>query len=167
MVAPLANCLSDEEALRIHSHLIQFLRACRVSEPDEIAQEALVRILGNIRMGLVIDNALAYARRVAYHVVQEDRRNRRRETPLDLEIVAPEPPASDEEMLDCLKSCQRLLSRADRKILRRFEEADAQGRVRMAEEMGISRNALGLRVHQIRSQLRACVEACLKERRTK
>lgn len=167
MVTPLANCLSDADAVRIRSHLIRFLRGCRVSEPDEIAQEAFVRMLNNIQAGLVIQNVYAYAQQIARNVLQEDRRKRRRETSLELEIVAPEPSASDEQVLDCLKKCQRVLSKADRKLLKRFEEADALGRGRIAEEMRISRNALGLRVHQIRSHLRACVETCLKETRPK
>lgn len=164
MVVPLTSLLSDEDAVQIQSQVMRFLRQQRASEPDELAQETLFRILNKMGAGLVIRNPIAYAKQVAQHVLQEDRRSRDRHTPLDFDILAPGQPASDGELLKCLESCQRRsLSRGERKLLRTFEEADAKTRERMAKKMNISRNALGSRVYQIRSKLRACVEACLNE----
>lgn len=165
MVAPLDNSLTDQEALRIHDHVIRFVRRLQAKEPDEIAQETLFRIFHKIKTGMVIEQPLAYARRVAQHVLQEYRRNQKRQRVLDFDIAAPPRGVSDEQILRCMQVCQRRsLSSAERKLLQAFEETDSEGRQRLAEKMGISRNALGLRIHQLRTKLRKCVESCLKER---
>jgi DNA-directed RNA polymerase specialized sigma24 family protein len=168
MVAPLDDSLTDQEALTIRDHVIRFVRRLRAQEPDEIAQETIFRIFHKIKTGLVIEQPLAYARSVAYHVLQEYRRNQKREKVLDFDLAAPAPDLTDEQMLRCMQVCQRRsLSGGERKLLQAFEEADSEGRQRLAEKMGISRNALGLRIHYVRTKLRRCVESCLKERRVK
>jgi len=164
MVAAFPDSLTAEEAVRIRVQLMRFLRRCRAQEPEEIAQETLLRILINLRAGLRLHSPVAYAQKTAERVLQEDRRIRRRETPLEFDIIAPAPDEHEEALLQCIEFCQRqCFSRSERRLLKRFDEADAKDRQRLAQREGLTRNALGIKVYQLRSKLRTCVENCMKE----
>jgi|SRR6516225_4449557 hypothetical protein len=93
MVVTVENSLTGEEAVRIRAQLLRSLGACRAQEPEEIAQETLLRMLVKLRAGLHLRCPMAYSHKIAGLVLREDRRGRRRETPLGFDLIAP---ASDE-----------------------------------------------------------------------
>ena len=85
----------------------------------------------------------------------------------------PAPPVSvdeteDEARYECLEACLQFLPGSERDILLRYHQCvgreGIEGRRRLAEELRISRNALGIRVHRILLRLAACVRERLKER---
>ena len=164
MVAGLEKSLSAEQAVALREHVMRSLRRWRAKDPEDLAQEVLMRILSKLKNGLLIMKPLAFAHKVAVHVLQEDRRSRRREVPLRFEVLRPEAADCDEELLRCLEVCGvRCLSRAERALLRRYDEADATRRQALAAKQGLTRNALRIKVYHLRAKLRACVQACLEE----
>ena len=80
----------------------------------------------------------------------------------------PPPPDSDTAELEyrCLERCIGLLSEEDRALL--LKDYGAKGRTQaerrkaLAEELGISLNALRIRVYRIRLALKDCIEKCIQ-----
>ena len=83
----------------------------------------------------------------------------------------PSPPLPDHTEIErvggCLDQCLEELSTADRALVLRYQEGERQDRIknrkRLAEELGISTNALRIKVCHIHSHLRRCIQQCLKE----
>lgn len=74
--------------------------------------------------------------------------------------------AGDKEQLHkCLDGCLNKLSTADRDLILKYYRWDKQAKIEfrkeMAKEMGISANALKIKVYHIRKTLGACIEECL------
>lgn len=88
--------------------------------------------------------------------------------------VLPEPPPDDEqerqrreEEDQCLTRCMGELMAAESDLFwRYFQEikpAKIRIRKRLAAELGLSANALRIKAHRLRKELRKCMESCLKE----
>src|SRR5437870_5721468 len=91
----------------------------------------------------------------------EERRSQRRGVSLRFDVLRPEAAAPDEQLRRCLDVCwERCLSRAERTLLRRYDEADNIGRQALAAKQDLTGNALRSKVYHLRSKLRACVQAC-------
>ena len=67
-------------------------------------------------------------------------------------------------MLDCLERCADKLEPPNREIIFRYytgkERAKIESRRALAEELGITVNALAIRACRIRDKLEACVKEC-------
>jgi hypothetical protein len=81
------------------------------------------------------------------------------------------PPPSDNEEIErkcaCLDRClEEKLTEAERRLVLRYHEKNKQEKIRvrkqLAQELGISINALRIRVCHIHSRLRPCIEQCLR-----
>ena len=86
--------------------------------------------------------------------------------------LPPPPPAPDideiERKCSCLDRClDEHLSENERQLVLRYHEKTKQEKIRVrkqiAEELGISINALRIRVCHIHSRLRPCIEQCLRQ----
>lgn len=79
----------------------------------------------------------------------------------------PDPPSPDvEQECFCLEQCmEEVLTPDERTWALRYHPADKKQtipeRKRLADELGITRNALRIKVHHIKSRLERCIEACL------
>src|SRR5258708_37270990 len=94
----------------------------------------------------------------------EERRSQRREVPVRFDVIRPKASEPDEGLRRCLDICwERCLSRAERTLLRRYDEMEATGRQTLAAKQGLTRNALRIKVYHLRAKLRACVHACVEE----
>jgi RNA polymerase sigma factor (sigma-70 family) len=75
-------------------------------------------------------------------------------------------PEDDEQDYDCLDRCMDDLADEDRKLVRRYYEEEKSAKIDnrrvIATELGISVNALRIRVHRLRTQLQACMRSCLE-----
>jgi DNA-directed RNA polymerase specialized sigma24 family protein len=83
--------------------------------------------------------------------------------------VLPPPPDTTqvESECACLENClKQELAVPDRQIVLRYHEKDKQEKINLrkqiAAELGITLNALRIRVHHIHSRLRPCIEQCLQ-----
>jgi DNA-directed RNA polymerase specialized sigma24 family protein len=69
-----------------------------------------------------------------------------------------------EKMLICLEECTEKLEPVNREIIIRYYKGSArskiEGRRALAQELGISVNALSIRACRIRDRLEACVKEC-------
>ena len=70
-----------------------------------------------------------------------------------------------ERMLNCLEQCAGNLEPPNREIITRYyvgkEREKIENRRALAEELGITMNALSIRACRIRDKLEACVKQCL------
>ena len=81
------------------------------------------------------------------------------------------PPAGDsseqKERLDqCLQQCLKNHPEADQSLILDYYTGERQTKIanrrKMAEQLGVAPNALRIRAHRIRTELRYCVERCLE-----
>ncbi|HZT35185.1 MAG TPA: hypothetical protein VFA15_04640, partial [Nitrososphaera sp.] len=73
----------------------------------------------------------------------------------------------DENLHICLDRCLKELSSKDRRLLLDYYSKDGREKIelrrRLAAELGISENALRIRLSRLRATLKGCIEACLKQ----
>lgn len=157
------NAAMKYENLRIRLIRMFASRGCPVAE--ELTDETINRVslkAEEQKKTYVGDPAL-YFFGVAQNVYKEWIRPRA--------IQPPDPPPSNDEdherRLDCLDRCVADLSDENRKCVLEFNSLSGRARINnrknIADESGITQNALRIRAHRIRKTLRKCVEACLKE----
>jgi DNA-directed RNA polymerase specialized sigma24 family protein len=94
--------------------------------------------------------------------------NHLRQQPHADDFVAPE--VNDEQQikerwLNCLEQCMDRLEAASREIILRYYVGKARVKIEhrraLAEELGITMNALSIRACRIRDKLEACVRECV------
>jgi len=90
---------------------------------------------------------------------------------IKISVVGP-PPRTDsgdeKEMLDrCLQRCLNGRPDANRDLILRYYTGEKGDKIAerktLADELGIAPNALRIRAHRIRTELRRCVETCVAE----
>ncbi|HEY1403531.1 MAG TPA: hypothetical protein VGB05_05350 [Pyrinomonadaceae bacterium] len=71
-----------------------------------------------------------------------------------------------ERLFACLDECLGELSEDNRALILRYHEVKGMAKVDfrrdLADEQGVAKNALRVRVHRIRTHLHRCISACLK-----
>jgi RNA polymerase sigma factor (sigma-70 family) len=155
------------EAIRRRVRKTIVARGCSASE--EIFDETIYRVarkLPDLLLTYEGDPAL-YFYGVAHRVYLEylrDQTDARRVRPQPVRHIHHEPEYA------CLEVCLNQLPPADKELLLRFyrEETEAKakidGRKSLAEELGLSDNALRLRLFRLREKLAACVKKCLAQK---
>lgn len=155
------------EALR--SRLIRLFvwRGC--DAPEERTDETLDRVARKLKEGVTIrSEPFNYAAGVAYRIFQEMlRRDQRQRRALEEMAETPPPEPDDDEAarLDCLDECLDALAGRERDLIVGFYRGEKGARIarrkRLAEELGISVNALRIRAYRLRARLEGCVRECL------
>ena len=148
---------------QIRSRLIKIFTGRGCVDPEELADETINRVtskLKEIQNEFTGDQA-RYFFGVANKVYLEYLRRK---------MPQPPPPPSDSGRAEleyrCLERCIERLSEEDRALL--LKEYGAKGRTQaerrkvLAEELGISLNALRIRVYRIRVGLKECIEKCIQ-----
>jgi DNA-directed RNA polymerase specialized sigma24 family protein len=168
--------------LEIHRRLVSYFDRRNRPSPHELADETLNRIARTLEKDGVIETRppARYCYVVARFVLLEDIRRDQRVVRLDersragtwrtLDKVVIEPgeaPAAQEQRLEWLEGCLQKLTAAQRELVVEYYRAgqgqQIERRRNMAKRLGITMNALGIRVCRIRSALESCVEACGRE----
>ncbi len=155
------------EALR--SRLIRLFvwRGC--DSPEERTDETLDRVARKLKEGVKIRaEPFSYAAGVAYRIFQEmlrhDQRQRRAVEEM-AEVPPPDADTEEDDRLDCLDQCLDALVGRERDLIVGFYQGEKGVRIarrkRLAEELGISVNALRIRAHRLRVRLEGCVRECL------
>jgi len=154
--------------------------AGRVNDP--VVQQELVgrvneRVLKRSHDGTVIEDVERFAFGVARHVLQEHWREEKRRHAFEVTLsetienlprvaatVTGTSGSSRALLLGALNQCIEELPETDRMIARRcYAEGKSKDlRAAIAEEMGLSRNALDARLSRIRAKLESCVRARLE-----
>jgi DNA-directed RNA polymerase specialized sigma24 family protein len=149
---------------QIRSGLIKVF-LCRGSvDPEELADETINRVarkVQEIAESYVGDPAL-YFYGVAKMVYLEYSRRK---------PVAPHPPPPDaaeeaDSRYECLERCIKNLSAKNRELILAYYEHETGAKIdrrkELADHMGITTNALWIRVHRIKKDLQNCVSQCLR-----
>lgn len=147
--------------------------------PDELADETLNRVARRLEEeGTIETEAPArYCYIVARFVFMEHLRETHRGDALTNDLLrhthaghlfAPEADDErkvEERRLNCLEQCLNRLESASREIIARYYVGKARVKIehrrKLAEELGITTNALSIRACRIRDRLEACVRECL------
>jgi DNA-directed RNA polymerase specialized sigma24 family protein len=159
----------DAAALKyetIRAGLIRIFIAKRFSDAEYLADEVIIRVtkrLPEIRDNYVGDPA-RYFYGVARHVIQEA--HRPKEIAMDVTLVAWIQNTSASDVEECLMRCLRFLTPEKRELILDYYVYEGHDKVEehktMAQELGISKGALRLRAHHLRTKLEECVEECLE-----
>lgn len=86
----------------------------------------------------------------------------------DSTVQPPMPDPPDPDLLETLlEGCLQELKPEDQSLVLRYEEEDKQAKIKhrkkLAREVGISVNALRIKICRLHLKLRKCVERCLRE----
>jgi RNA polymerase sigma factor (sigma-70 family) len=148
-------------------------RGC--TDPEGLTDQVFDRVakkVDAVRPTYVGDPRL-YFRAVANNLVKEDLKKAKTLVSLEEpELREPATPVRGEddaeEMEECLHSCLRKLSAEKRKLIVDYyakeKQAKIDNRSALAQQFGISVEALRVKVYRIRVSLQECMERCLKSK---
>ena len=154
-----------EKYERIYFRLVRILAAKGCFEAEDLADQTVNVVaskIDDLRQNYVGDPAL-YFYGVSKKIYQEWLKH---QTP-----PAPPPPIDNTEIelrCGCLEKClQKVLTAEEARMVVRYHEGEGQERIanrkQMAAELGITLNALRIRICHFQARLRPCIEECLKE----
>ena len=157
--------LDDAEILRLRRTLIDFFRWSIGSRPDadpeDLAQEVLVRLETARQAGKAIDKLEGYVLGIAQKVRADafEAEGRRERT---LPITSPRSVDSlEQERLQRIDKCLECLKRRDRKLVLEYYEDQGHAKIKHHQEMRQERNinagTLRGRIFRIVQQIRDCV----------
>ena len=155
-----------EKYHKIYLRLVRIFAAKGCAEAEDLADETVNVVAQKIDWlieNYVGDPALWFYA-VAKKIYQERLKSRR--TPQS----PPRPPDNSEieQRCGCLEKClEKITTPEEAEMVVRYHEGEGQARIanrkRMAEELGISLNALRIRICHIQARLRPCIEECIRD----
>ena len=158
-----------EKLLNIRDRLIKLFAVRGVRDAEGLADETVDRVARKIDQSIepYVGDPANYFYGVARHLMMESARARDKRSPLDVVLtgVIGNASASEQQQITCLDKCLAQLPQSDRDlVLRRYDAAGGKklDRDQLAQSLGISPNALRIRVHRIRQTLKKCIESCLQ-----
>jgi hypothetical protein len=147
----------------IRSRLIKIFVSRGLNTPEEAADKTINRVarkIPTVRTRYTGDPAYYFYRVgsfIAHEILREEERHRRALT----QVQTP-PSIDDEEEYEQLQECLKRLAVSDRDLVLGYYQVQNQSKIdhrrRIAEQMGLTRNALAIRACRIRSELLKCVE---------
>jgi DNA-directed RNA polymerase specialized sigma24 family protein len=164
--------------LEMRRRLTGYFDRKNCAAPDELADETLSRVARRLEEEGVIETETParYCYIVARFVFLEHLRHTERTQEMAAEsrrkeIAQPadeESEAETERRLRCLGSCAAKMESPNRELIIRYYVGSGGAKIAnrraLAEELGVSMNALAIRACRIREKLAACVRQCLEER---
>jgi DNA-directed RNA polymerase specialized sigma24 family protein len=156
LLAWLAPCRDQagEKYEAIRRTLLKFFESRRCVAADEHVDETIDRVARRVAAGeLIRSEPVSYFRGVAKNICLESLKQRARTFDLRLPLrgVQQEPP----ERVRCVSQCLRALPADARGLLKAYYFGS---RSTLAASLGITPNALRLRVFKEKQKLRACIE---------
>lgn len=158
---------AEQDYAKLRASLIRWFRADGLPDPENLADETVQRLLVHLENGEEIRSIDAYARRIADHVGKEERRNLKRARSLVSIEVQSQPATRDSEAaVQCLARCMEQLNAEERKLLLDYYSMDGRRKIErhkgMAKKLGVSADALSMRILRLRQRLRKCIADCRK-----
>jgi DNA-directed RNA polymerase specialized sigma24 family protein len=165
--------------LEMRRRLASYFDRKNCPTPDELADETLNRVARRLEEEGVIetDAPAHYCYIVARFVFMEHLRGAQKAGALANELrqrpragglaasAADDERKLKEQRLNCLEQCLSKLESASREIITRYYVGKARVKIdhrrALAEELGITVNALSIRACRIRDKLEACVRQCV------
>jgi len=150
---------------RIHTRLVRIFSAKGCAEAEDLADETVNVVTSKVdwlRENYVGDPA-RYFYGVANKIYREYLKSRLTPVP---------PPIPDKTVLEircgCLEKCLNEKATAkEREIMRGYHEGEGRARIenrkQLAEELGITVNALRIQICHLQARMRPCVEKCFQK----
>jgi RNA polymerase sigma factor (sigma-70 family) len=168
-----------ERYLEMRRRLVSYFDRRDRTAADELADETFNRIARTLEhTGEIATRPPArYCYVVARFVLLEDFRRARKHVPLDepridesrartVSLVPDSGTVHREQRLECLDRCLEELRPVQRELVVEYyrdgQREKIERRRELAERLGISMNALAIRVFRLRDTLMTCVETCRK-----
>ncbi|HKQ06949.1 MAG TPA: hypothetical protein VJ464_17600 [Blastocatellia bacterium] len=156
----------------VRKTLIKFFEWQGCANAEVCADETIDRVAKKIDQGEDIRDLTRYFRGVARLIAYEVLKDRERQAGLARElshapaVVTAAESEEDQAKRHCMKQCLRRLSRENLELITHYcqPENKAKNKKNLAEELGIPLNALRIRAHRIRKELKACYTACLQRK---
>lgn len=153
----------------LRKRIVKFFewRACRF--PDDLADEALDRVVKKISAGVEIEDHTKYAYGVARLVYLEAAKQQAKENAVVIDITKNDSVSDDDEdiRITCLEHCLGKLPEKSRVMILNYYRDDKQAKIdlrkELAEKFNISVNALRIKALRIRTMLEECVLRCMNE----
>lgn len=149
---------------KIQSKLIGTF-ACFGCDAEDLADKTINVVIS--KSDWLIENYIGDPALYFYGVAKKIYQERLRKKPAPIiHPFGPCPDKKDEQMHHCLEESLQELTLSDRVLVLEYHEGRKQqkikNRAKLAQDLGISRNALRIKVHRIHADLRRRVERCLK-----
>jgi DNA-directed RNA polymerase specialized sigma24 family protein len=151
----------------IHTRLTRIFVSRGCVEAEMLADEVINRVAVRIdKVKLTYPDALLCCLAFVENVHREYLREQKK---IADAVPPPQPrPAEQLEKEDnCLRECMAGLTSRERDLLFRYYGGDKGGRItnrkKLAQELGLSPNALRLQAHRLRKRVRLCLQKCLEE----
>lgn len=145
----------------IRRRLIEIFASRRFPDADCLADDTIDRVILRVEKvadGWVGDPAYFFWG-VARKIILE---NSKRPS-----VVLPPPPPPDPDQLEredqCLERCLELVSKDERKLILEYVDGKKKQRQEQAEKLGVTPNALRIRVCHIKRTIRPCMRDCLEQ----
>jgi RNA polymerase sigma factor (sigma-70 family) len=165
---------ASEKYLQIQRNLVRFFENRGLNFADELADEVINRIVKKIESGETIENPATYAVGIARFVVLEARRKNAKEQAFlqqQPDSVSPQEISDEKDFeakrLNCLNKCLVEISPEDREIIVGYYQGEKSAKIelraKIAENCGVSANALRKRAVRLREGLGRCINLCLNK----
>lgn len=146
----------------IHACLVAIFIRRGYADAEEMADKTIDRVIRRIARddSFKGEDYFPYFIRVAYHLHVE---RQGQKSP----VFQPPPETDDSQELEdlCLERCLQRLGPGERELILQYYQDDKRAKIdrrkRLAEEHGLTVEALRLKIHRIRASLRPCIEECL------
>lgn len=162
--------LAGEEYERLHHGLATYFQKRESASAEELADETLDRVMNRVAKGELISDLERYCFGVARMVLIENSRQEKALEKVGVEHLLSEPvpiidlKESSEQQLECLDKCLQELSPDDRELILDFYGLERRAKIEnhkaMAEKIGVTINALRVRVYRVRRRLEYCIRQC-------
>jgi len=165
------RAIAKYQVVRVRLERYFACKGCGV-DSEEVADETMARVAKKVaEIGdSYVGERLRYFIGVARNVYLEWLK---RPKPIPLAVDPIEPPqpldeGDEKELLDrCLERCLSGLSEKDRDLILRYYVGEKSEKIaarkKLADEYGLAPNALRIRAHRIRTDLRSCLEKCVEK----
>jgi len=157
-----------EEYSLLHKRLVRLFTLNRVSDPQALADEAMDRLAQRIAQEhAAIQSPAAFLSGIARHLLQEEGRRqvRERETAHEWASQTPVHDERNEELLSAIEAGLSRMKPDQRDLLRRYYSATGKEKIehhrQLAEERGLTLNALRNRLMRARRELDRCMRELL------
>ena len=156
---------AGEKYNQIQFRLIRIFACQGCCEPEDLADETLDVVMKKIDW--LIENYEGDPALYFYGVAKKKHLEQLRRKPVPI-LPPPEPPPEEiDQAAECLDHCLEKLTAEDRQLVVRYHEESKGAKIRLrkqlAAELGISINALRIRVCHLHTKLRECIDVCMQK----
>lgn len=164
--------LASSIYLNLRHSLLRIFAWNRCADPEGMTDETFDRVTGQVRTlrDTYKGNPKLFFYGVANNLIKEYRKKVKSYVPIETIDLAEDPPQEPEEETserrkECLSKCLRKLPKEKRDLILSYYAKEKQAKIfhraEMARQLGVSLEALRVRMLRLRGSLEECIEFCL------